>query len=285
MRLRVRRLLARLLLTPAPLVLTATGCGRDVQRSDTEPIFPPAPITGVQTVARFPHDTSAFTQGLVFANGVFYESTGRYGQSTLRKVEVETGRVLQSVKVDPRYFAEGLTLFEGKLYQLTWQSKLGLVYDTATLGQTGSFPLEGEGWGLTSDGRSLIVSDGTSTLRFLDPRTFALQRAVDVRDASQYITQLNELEWVRGEVWANVWHTNRIARIDPDNGQVVGWLDLEGVLPPGSVTDPEAVLNGIAYDERTGRLFVTGKLWPAVFEIRVPGLTAPAPVSSTAAPR
>ena len=233
-----------------------------------------APVARVETVRVYPHDPTAFTQGLVFHDGVLYESTGRYNESTLRRVELQTGKVLQKVDVPPQHFAEGLALLGGKLYQLTWQDKVGFVYDLATLQQSGTFGYAGEGWGLTTDGTSLIMSDGSNQLRFLDPQTYQVTRTVDVRDGDEFIQQINELEWVRGEIWANVWHSDRIARINPQTGQVVGWLDLADLYPEAQRTDGEAVLNGIAYDPQGDRLFVTGKLWPALYEIRVPGRIA-----------
>ena len=249
-------------------------CGCDSKGGDKLSDTPPAPVAPVATatvIRSFPHDTSAFTQGLVWNGGVFYESTGREGRSTLRKVELQTGKVLQQVSVPAQYFAEGLALLNGRLYQLTWQAHQGFVYDLATFRQTGTFAYEGEGWGLTTDGTSLILSDGSNQLRYLDPQTFRETRVVNVMDGTEYVNEINELEWVKGEVWANVWHTDRIARIDPQTGKVKAWVDLTGLLS-APLPDPEAVLNGIAYDAQHDRLFVTGKLWPALFEISVPGV-------------
>lgn len=237
-----------------------------------QPPKPVAPVATASVLHSYPHDTAAFTQGLLWHDGVLYESTGREGKSTLRKVELETGKVLQRVDVPAQFFAEGLALLGGRLYQLTWQDQQGFIYDLATFRQEGTFPYQGEGWGLTTDGTSLILSDGSNQLRFLDPRTFAVQRTVDVMDGTEYVNDINELEWIKGEVWANVWHTDRIARIDPRTGKVKGWVELAGLLSPGQHPDPEAVLNGIAYDPEHDRLFVTGKLWPALFEISVPGV-------------
>jgi glutaminyl-peptide cyclotransferase len=246
----------------------------------------PAPVATVTVIRSFPHDTAAYTQGLVWHAGFLYESTGRVGRSSLRKVELETGKVLHKVDVREPYFAEGLVLFGGKLHQLTWQDGTAFVYDPETFRQAGTFRYEGEGWGLTTDGTSLILSDGSSQLRFLDPQ-YAVKRTVSVMDGTEYVNDLNELEWVKGEVWANVWHTNRIARIDPQTGRVKGWVDLTGVMAPQP--DPEAVLNGIAYDAEHDRLFVTGKLWPTLFEIAVPGVAgggraAPAVAAPVTAP-
>ena len=223
-----------------------------------------------EVVNTWPHDPNAYTQGLVFKDGYLLESTGRNGESTLRKVELTTGNVLQSVKIASQYFAEGLTLFNGKLFQLTWTTRTGFIYDAETFERTGEFYFDGEGWGLTHDGQSLIMSDGTNQIRFLDPDTFKIRRTISVLDGNRPLRDLNELEYVKGEIYANVWHTDRIARIDPQTGAVLGWIDLTGLLPLAERGgDEDAVLNGIAYDEAGDRLFVTGKLWPKLFEIRV----------------
>ncbi|MFL5386533.1 MAG: glutaminyl-peptide cyclotransferase [Longimicrobiaceae bacterium] len=236
-----------------------------------QPPRPVAPVATVDVIRSFPHDTSAYTQGLVWHGGFLYESTGRVGQSSLRKVQLDSGKVLRKLDVAAPAFAEGLALFGGRLHQLTWQDQVGYVYELDTFRQVGTFQYEGEGWGLTTDGRALILSDGSSQLRFLDPQAgYRELRSLSVKDGTEFVNDLNELEWVKGEVWANVWHTNRIARIDPRSGAVKGWVDLTGVMAPQP--DPEAVLNGIAYDAEHDRLFVTGKLWPALFEIRVPGV-------------
>jgi glutaminyl-peptide cyclotransferase len=217
----------------------------------------------------FPHDRDAFTQGLVFHEGNFLESTGEVGHSSLRRVEIDTGKVLQNVDVSPPYFAEGITLLKGKIYQLTWQHQRGFVYDALTFEKTDEFNYTGEGWGLTNDGQSLILSDGTNQIRFIDPDNFQVTKTVAVVDGHTAVVEINELEYIQGEIYANIWHANRIARIDPKTGKVVGWINLAGLLTPGEVQDEEAVLNGIAYDETNNRLFVTGKLWPKLFEIRL----------------
>ncbi|WNG20070.1 glutaminyl-peptide cyclotransferase [Cystobacter fuscus] len=227
------------------------------------------PVEGFEIVRSWPHDPSAFTQGLVFRQGRLYEGTGLQGRSSVREVELETGVVLRQTRLEPQYFGEGIALRGNRLYQLTWRSREGFIYDAATFERVGHFTYPTEGWGLTEDGESLIMSDGTSTLRFLDPDTFAVRRTVKVLDAGQEITQLNELEYVRGEVYANVWMTNLIARIDPATGRVKGWIDLTGLLPQAERHGSEDVLNGIAYDAAGDRLFVTGKLWPKMFQIRV----------------
>ncbi|HEX8720654.1 MAG TPA: glutaminyl-peptide cyclotransferase [Pyrinomonadaceae bacterium] len=228
-----------------------------------------APVQTYEVVDTFPHDPAAFTQGLVFQDGALLESTGEYGRSSLRRVELKTGKVLKKVAVAPQFFAEGLALMGGKLYQLTWQHKRGFVYDPQTFEKTGEFAYSSEGWGLTHDADSLILSDGSDRLRFIDPADFRVKREISVRDGGRPVFSLNELEYVRGEIYANVWHQNRVARIDPQTGRVVGWVDFTGLLKPGDVSDEEAVLNGIAYDEAGGRLFVTGKLWPKLFEVRL----------------
>ena len=228
-----------------------------------------APVYGYEVVNTFPHDSQAFTQGLIFQDGQFIESTGLERHSTLRRVEPQTGKVLQKVDVPPYFFAEGMTLFGGKIYQLTWKGEKGFIYDPKTFDKTGEFKYTGEGWGLTHDADSLILSDGSDEIRFLDPNTYQVKRTISVADAGESVVEINELEYVKGEIYANVWHENRIARIDPSNGHVKGWIDLTGLLKPGEVTDEEAVLNGIAYDAQGDRLFVTGKLWPKIFEIKL----------------
>jgi glutamine cyclotransferase len=230
---------------------------------------PAAPVYGYEVVNTYPHDQQAFTQGLVFQDGALIESTGLEGRSTLRRVELQTGRVLQKVDVPRYFFAEGLTLFGGKLYQLTWKGEKGFVYDPQTFQKTGEFKYEGEGWGLTHDADSLILSDGTNQIRFIDPNTYQVRRTINVKDGAELVLEINELEYVRGEIYANIWHEDRIARIDPRDGHVAGWIDLAGLLKPGEASSEEAVLNGIAYDEAGDRLFVTGKLWPKLFEVRL----------------
>ncbi len=234
-----------------------------------------APVNGVvakygfEIVNVYPHDPDAFTQGLEFHDGKLFESTGQEGRSSLRQVELESGKVIKKVEVPPPYFAEGLTVFGGKLYQLTWQHQVGFIYDPNSLEKLGTFAYRGEGWGLTNDKHSLILSDGTNHLRFFDPTTFQMQRSIAVVDGKTPINELNELEYVQGQIYANIWHDDRIAIINPQSGQVTAWLELKGLLPPNQVTSEEAVLNGIAYDDAGDRLFVTGKLWPKLFEIRI----------------
>lgn len=260
-------------LAVAVTLATAYACrdSNGAPPSETDPeMEPPAPVAAVEQVRSYPHDSTAFTQGLLWRGGRLYESTGRYGQSSLRLVELETGRVIQRVPLGQQYFAEGIAAVGDSLYQLTWKEGVAFIWDPATLRQIAQVQYSGEGWGLTSDGRRLIVSDGSSYLTFVDPATFQVDTTLRVTDGGRPVDQLNELEWVKGEIWANVWYTQRIARIDPVTGRVKGWLDLSPLIPP--VTDREAVLNGIAYDEAEDRLLVTGKLWPRLFEIRVPSL-------------
>ncbi|HEY3581870.1 MAG TPA: glutaminyl-peptide cyclotransferase [Pyrinomonadaceae bacterium] len=236
-----------------------------------------APVKyGYEIVHIYPHDPGAFTQGLVFINGKLYEGTGEAGRSSLREVDLQTGHVLKKVDVPEPYFGEGIALLNNKIYQLTWQHQVGFIYNADTFEQVGKFNYSGEGWGLTTDGHSLILSDGTNRIRFLDPDSFHVTKTIAVVDGNLPVNELNELEYVNGEIYANIWHDNRIVTIDPQTGRITGWIDLTGLLPPGDVTDEEAVLNGIAYDQTGNRLFVTGKLWPRLFEIKLkPGVKAP----------
>ena len=220
-------------------------------------------------MARVAHDTTAYTQGLVYAGGQLYESTGLLGQSQVRRVNRTTGRVEAAVPLAADRFGEGLTLLDGKLYQLTWTSRVGYVYDAASLAPLDSFRYDGEGWGLTTDGTALIMSDGTARLRFLDPGTFAVVREVTVRDQGSPLSQINELEYVDGAIFANVYRSDWIVRIDPDSGTVLEWIDLAGLLPARERTPTTDVLNGIAWDASTGRLLVTGKRWPWLYELRL----------------
>jgi glutamine cyclotransferase len=241
----------------AALLLLASAMGR-TQQTD-----------GYQVIHTFPHDQQAYTQGLLYLDGHLYESTGLAGRSSLREEDLDTGRILEMHEVPGQYFAEGLAAWGNTLVQLTWQSHAAFVYDRATFRLLRTMPYPGEGWGLTADTKDLILSDGTSTLRCLDPGTLHEVRRITVKDHRRAIDQLNELEFVHGQIYANIWHADRIARIDPQNGRVLGWIDLTGILPAGRVTDREAVLNGIAWDAAQDRLFVTGKLWPSIFEIKL----------------
>jgi glutamine cyclotransferase len=228
------------------------------------------PVFGYDVVAAWPHDPNAFTEGLVLDHGVLYESTGLNGESTLRTVALRTGRVLRSVRLARRYYGEGITVLRGRVYQLTWTGKTGFVYDAKSLRRLQKFAYSGEGWGLTDDGGLLVLSDGTDTLRFIDPATFAVRRTLRVRDDDARVDGLNELELVGSVICANVFSTNRIACIDPGSGRVKYWIDITGLLPASlRPTDEGAVANGIAYGGRPGRLLVTGKLWPRLYEIRL----------------
>ena len=220
-------------------------------------------------VAVYPHDTSAFTQGLAYRDGFLYEGTGREGQSSLRKVRLETGEIVQQVNLEPDLFGEGITLLNDKVIQLTWKSGIGFVYDLNSFRLLRRFSYSGEGWGLATNGRELFLSDGTPEIRVLDGETFQEKRRIKVHEGSTAVDQLNELEFVEGQVFANLWHSNRVARISPKTGDVVGWINLAGLLSPMYRLEPEAVLNGIAYDPIRKRLFVTGKLWPRIFEIKL----------------
>src|SRR5262245_44932314 len=231
------------------------------------PVGSRAPVSGYTVRHVYPHDPRAFTQGIEYLGGAFYEGTGLNGQSTLRRVELTTGKVLQQVPLAPEYFGEGIATWGDTILQLTWQSQLGFVYDRNTFKQLRTFKYSGEGWGLTHNATQLIMSDGSASLRFLDPKTLTETRGVLVTDAGIIIRELNELEWVDGEIYANVWQTNFIARISPSSGRVLGWIDLTGLLSPEERRAGADVLNGIAYDAAGKRLFVTGKLWPKVFEI------------------
>jgi len=222
-----------------------------------------------EVVKTFPHDQKAFTQGLVFENGFLYEGTGLNGRSELRKVELETGRVLQTRKLPDKFFGEGITIHGDRIIQLTFQSRVGFVYNKETFEPLQQFNYPTEGWGLTQDGDYLIMSDGTPMLYFLDPETFAQDHKVMVLDQDSPVWGLNELEYIDGQIYANVWPTERIVRIDPATGGVIGWIDLEGILLPEDHSEPVDVFNGIAYDAANGRLFVTGKFYPKLFEIKL----------------
>lgn len=227
-----------------------------------------ATVLEYEVVAEYPHDSLAFTQGLCLSQGRLYESTGRKGESLVREVDLITGKAIASVDLPDRYFGEGVTALDGKIYQLTWDSGLGFLYEEATLKKLGTFAYQGEGWGLTSDGTHLIVSDGTPVIRYYNPEGFVLERSLRVRDERGPVAQINELEWIDGFLYANLWHTDFIVKIDPGNGHVVGRLHLGRLLQPRPL-DKEAVLNGIAHDPATGLIYVTGKLWPRLYAIRL----------------
>jgi glutaminyl-peptide cyclotransferase len=227
------------------------------------------PVYGYRVVNVYPHDRQAYTQGLIWCDGFLYEGTGLHGASNLRKVRLETGRVIEQHSLDRQYFGEGITEWGGKLLQLTWNSNLGFIYDRSGLKVRGTFRYPGEGWGLTHDRDRLIMSDGTAVLRFLDPKTLRETGRLGVNDGGAPLAELNELEFVRGEIFANIYRTDWIARISPQSGAVTGWIDLRRLLPEADRRIPVDVLNGIAYDAVRNRFFVTGKLWPKLFEIEI----------------
>jgi glutamine cyclotransferase len=227
------------------------------------------PIFRYKVINVFPHDPKAFTQGLVFHNGFLYEGTGLLGKSSLRKIRLETGKILKQVSLPPQFFGEGVTLWGTKIIQLTWQSRVGFVYDLGTFRLLKKFTYPTEGWGITQDGSHLIMSDGTDTLTFLDPTNFKKHKRIRVHDKGLAISLLNELEYIKGEIYANVFLTDRIVRISPETGQVTGWIDLKGILPEADRAQGVDVLNGIAYDAQKDRIFVTGKYWPKLFEIEI----------------
>jgi glutamine cyclotransferase len=232
----------------------------------------PIPVRSVKVLKTYPHDPQAFTQGLEYFDGFLYESTGEKGQSSLRKVDLESGKVLQKTDLGPEYFGEGLTVFRGKIYQLTWLSQIGFVYDLKTFRKLRDFHYYGEGWGLAHDESKLILSDGTNTLRYIDPESFAVVRTVEVYAGKEAVTNLNELECIGNDLYSNVWHANRIARIDGRTGQVRDWIDLSA-LGAQEQKEPEGVLNGIAFDPARRRFFVTGKNWAHLFEVQIEGIT------------
>ena len=222
-----------------------------------------------EIINTFPHDRNAFTQGLVFEDGVLYEGTGLYGRSTLRKVELETGNILQMHQLLTKFFGEGITIYGDSIIQLTYKENVGFVYNKDTFELLRKFNYPTEGWGITHNGRHLIMSDGTPTLYFLNPETFEQVSRIKVYDRNTPLWGLNELEYVEGQIYANIWPTERIAVIAPDTGRVTGWIDLKGLFTQQDYSRPVDVLNGIGYDKNNGRLFVTGKFWPKLFEIKL----------------
>ena len=260
------------------MLVALTACAKQGLGNDgAVPLSPPTAVGATsapvhysyEVIHRWPHDPAAFTQGLVFRNGEFLESTGLNGRSSLRTVDLTTGRVLHKKSVPAEYFAEGLAVIGARAYQLTWKGEKGFVYDADSFAPKGEFAYEGEGWGLTTDGQLLIMSDGTNRIRFIDPASFRVVRTIEVLSAGQPVARLNELEWIKGEIFANVWQTDTVVRIDPATGTVRGIIDFSSLLAPelrGPGTD---VLNGIAYDPEHDRLFVTGKCWPEIFEVRL----------------
>jgi glutamine cyclotransferase len=237
--------------------LLGTGCAKA------------APVAGYKVVATYPHSTESYTEGLFYLDGLFYEGTGLEGHSQVMAIKPETGKPLQQLDLPQQYFGEGIVNWGANLYEWTWQSHICFVYDRFSLRPVKQFTYTGEGWGMTRDAKEIITSDGTATLRFRDPNSFKETRHIVVKDGSSTIDRLNELEYIKGEIFANVWHTDRIARISPQNGHVIGWIDLTGLLPDSEKVNGESVLNGIAYDAPHDRLFVMGKQWPTIFEIKI----------------
>jgi glutaminyl-peptide cyclotransferase len=249
--------------------LFAIGFAATLMLASQRPTEPRTlPVFGYRVVHVYPHDSMAFTQGLQYVDGFLYEGTGLNGRSSIRKVKLETGEVVQKRDLARAYFGEGITIMKSELIQLTWQSHVAFVYDKTTFEPRRTFKYKGEGWGLTHDGASLFMSDGTDELRVLDPGTFAERRRIKVTAVGMPLPRLNELEYMKGEILANVWTTDSIARVAPDTGRVSGYIDLQGLLTPRERASVD-VLNGIAYDAQGDRLFVTGKLWPKLFEIAI----------------
>jgi len=246
----------------AVLALTFCSCGPGVPAG--------IPTYGYQVVHAYPHDPEAFTEGLFYDGGFLYESTGLEGHSSVRKVRLETGEIVEKHDLLPNYFGEGIVRWKDKMYQLTYQTEVGFVYDFKTFEVLKSFDYKGEGWAFTHDGKRIIMDDGTPEIRFWDPETLKELSRITVTDQGQPVKNLNELEWIKGEIFANIWQTDKIARIDPATGKVVGWIDMSGLLSPADMASGHTdVLNGIAYDAAADRIFVTGKKWPKLFEIKL----------------
>ena len=261
---------------PEGLVLRSIPVGLLIAIVAASPGAAAVPADGYSIQQVYPHDTGAFTEGLLYLEGDLIESTGRQGASEVRRVRLRDGVVLQSAKAPPAVFGEGLVNWRDRLYSLTWRDGIGFVWDLKSLKRLSSFQYAGEGWSLTRNASQLIMSDGTSTLKFLDPRSLKVKRRLQVTADGKPVVNLNELEWVKGEIFANVWLTNKIARIDPATGQVRAWLDLSGLPEARQQGDVDAVLNGIAYDSAHDRLFVTGKMWPHIYQISLKPLKAEA---------
>jgi len=270
----------------AILLATMFSCGgsgktgnntvKTTPSADTPIVNKNVPTAGYEIVNEYPHDKKAFTQGLVYRDGFLYESTGQRGESTLRKVELKTGKVLKKHKVDDEYFAEGMTILNDKVYQLTWQSSIGFIYNLEDFKMENEFRYAGQGWGLTDDDKNLFLSDGTHVIRVINPETMKVDRTIVVmNEDGNPLMQINELEYVKDEIWANVWHSenigkpNHVARISPKDGKLLGWINLDGISPEDMKRDSENVLNGIAYDEEGDRIFITGKNWKKLFEIKI----------------
>lgn len=250
--------------------LLAPSAGLPAAQAETAALQTDAPVWDYHVIAEYPHDDDAYTQGLVIVDGELYEGTGLNGESSLRRVDLETGEVLQSTELSEEYFGEGIAVVGDRIFQLTWQEGTCFVYDRESLERIGEFSYTTQGWGLTHDGKQLIMSDGTNRITFRDVETFEEIRHIDVFDGTDPIASLNELEYINGEIWANVYQTDYVARIDPETGEVIGWIDFTGLLPQDERERYAVdVLNGIAYDSETGSLYVTGKLWPTMFEIEL----------------
>jgi glutaminyl-peptide cyclotransferase len=228
-----------------------------------------APIYSYRVVAKYPHSTSNYTEGFFFLDGMFYEGTGLEGHSAVIVTDPQTGNTIKHREIPSQYFGEGIVDWGPNIYEWTWKSHVCFVYNRATLQPVKQFTYAGEGWGMTRSGKEIITSDGSATLRFRDPETFQETRQILVTDGNKVIDNLNELEFIKGEIYANIWHSDRIARISPSDGHVIAWIDLTGLMPANQRIDAESVLNGIAYDSQHGRIFVTGKQWPTIFEIKV----------------
>lgn len=256
-----------LLLAFFPVIFSVL-CPSQMVAGEGDIVSSPVVAYTYKVIASYPHDPEAFTQGLVMDNGLLFEGTGRYGLSSLRWVDLQTGKPIKEHRLPRKYFGEGITIYGDRIIQLTWKSNVGLVYDKISFRLLREFTFPTEGWGITHDGISLIMSDGTATLRFLDPESFEEKRRVVIVDDKGPVDNLNELEYVNGKIYANVWQTDRIAIIDPEKGQVTGWLDMSGLLGEDGTGRPVDVLNGIAYDPVKDSLYVTGKLWPRIFEIQ-----------------
>lgn len=250
------------------------GCAEKPPATETpaaneEPKRPPVQQITYSVRQRLPHDYAAFTQGLEIYQGAFLESTGQYGSSTVRRVDIQSGKVLRSNPLNSRYFGEGITQLNGKIYMLTWLNQEGLIFDAKTLTQQGRFSYSGEGWGITNDGKHLYMSNGTSVITVLDPTTWTIVKTILVALDGMAVSQLNELEWIDGEIWANIWQSDKVVRISPATGLVTGVLDLTGILPASERTPSTDVLNGLAWDSASKTLYVTGKNWPAMFALTV----------------
>ena len=259
-------------------VVAAQGAqtqGSPTQTADTRPsllktpVPGAAPVYGYTVVRRYPHLNSSYTEGFFYLDGLFYEGTGREGQSEVLAIQPETGKVLRRVKLADELFGEGIVDWGPNIYEWTWTTHLCFVYDRATFRLVNKLMYDGEGWGMTRTATEIVTSDGSANLTFRDPKTFEKVRSITVHEGLAVIEKLNELEFIHGEIWANIWHSDRIVRISPDDGRVIAWIDLSGILPESQKVDGESVLNGIAYDAKKDRIFVTGKQWPIVFQIKV----------------